>query len=211
MDEWENQKNDLEELYHIDKFLRDLDVLDAASAAQETHLQTKEPSDLTVDQIRKLISRHTAFERVVAQQAEKLRGLEGQADMLIQEQKIDPKLIIPRLNEVVDRRKRIGKLTKQRDEHLHDALVYAEFNDVASDMDSWIEEKTNHMRSSPIDELGFEEKIRKLMKHQTFEAELNANSARIDYVKKSADELLRNKHEKSPEIGTIIQVGYGTL
>ena len=173
---------------------------------QESYLNTKEPSDLTVDQIRKLQTRHAAFEKVVAQQAEKLKTLNTHADFLIHERKIDPKSIIPRLNEVTARRKHVGTLTAQRTAHLHDALVYAEFNDIASDMDAWIEDKVSHMRSNPIDELSFEEKIRKLIKHQTFEAELHANTAAIEYVKKSATDLLRNRHEKSAEVDATMQV-----
>ena len=62
------------------------------------------------------------------------------------------------------------------------------------------------MKSYPLDELSFEDKIRYLIKHQTFEAELKSNAERVEYVQKAADTLISNRHEKSGEIGDIVKV-----
>lgn len=62
------------------------------------------------------------------------------------------------------------------------------------------------MKSHPIDELSFEEKIRHLIKHQSFEAELNSNAAQVEHVKNSADMLTRNRHEKSADINDTVKV-----
>ena len=94
---WEDRKALLDETYHVRKFLRDLDQIDATSVVQAAYLDTKEPSDLTGDQISKLISNHSAFEKVVAQQAEKLKNLENQAEFLVQEHKIDARQVTPKL------------------------------------------------------------------------------------------------------------------
>lgn len=70
-----------------------------------------------------------------------MKGLERQADSLVRERNIEPQRIVPRLQEVTAKRKRILDMTQNRRASLQDALLYAEFLDVASDVDSWIDEK----------------------------------------------------------------------
>lgn len=96
-------------------------------------------------------------------------------------------LISKRFNEVLARRAHIRKLSLSRKQKLDDALLHAQFLRDVGEAESWINEKSKKLdvEISKGDVNNLEDKIKKLQKHQAFQAELSANQGRINTIKQN--------------------------
>lgn len=111
--------------------------------------------------------------------------LQEHCDKLLKQNHFESDLISRRLNEVLTRRKQIRKLSVLRKQKLDDALLHAQFLRDVGEAESWISEKRKKLdvEISKGDVNNLEDKIKKLQKHQAFQAELTANQGRINSIK----------------------------
>lgn len=110
--------------------------------------------------------------------------LQEHCDKLLNQNHFESDLISKRLNEVLARRAQIRKLSILRKQKLDDALLHAQFLRDVGEAESWISEKRKKLDlESKGDVNNLEEKIKKLQKHQAFQAELTANQGRINSIK----------------------------
>lgn len=110
--------------------------------------------------------------------------LQEHCDKLLNQNHFESDLISRRLNEVLARRAQIRKLSILRKQKLDDALLHAQFLRDVGEAESWISEKRKKLDlESKGDVNNLEEKIKKLQKHQAFQAELTANQGRINSIK----------------------------
>lgn len=67
---------------------------------------------------------------------------------------------------------------------MEDALLYAQFIRDVRDANMWIDEKANHLDADRLkgDVTSFDDKVRKLQKHQAFLAELQAHECSIKEI-----------------------------
>lgn len=95
------------------------------------------------------------------------------------------------MNEVLARRAQIRKLSVLRKQKLDDALLHAQFLRDVGEAESWISEKRKKLdvEISKGDVNNLEDKIKKLQKHQAFQAELTANQGRINSIKHNGKTL----------------------
>uniref|UniRef100_A0A2H8TMG3 Spectrin beta chain, brain 4 n=1 Tax=Melanaphis sacchari TaxID=742174 RepID=A0A2H8TMG3_9HEMI len=198
---WHHKKVHLDQLIDLQFFLRDAKQIDTICNTQEVALASLEYGN-TVDQVASLVKKHEGFEKLFETQEEKISLLQDHCHKLLSQNHFESDLISKRLNEVVARRAQIRKLSILRKQKLDDALLHAQFLRDVGEAESWISEKRKKldMEISKGDVNNLEDKIKKLQKHQAFQAELSANQGRINSIKNNADMLVEKKHKNSKDI-----------
>ena len=85
---------------------------------------------------------------------------------------------------------------------MEDALLYAQFIRDVRDANMWIDEKANHLDADRLkgDVTSFDDKVRKLQKHQAFLAELQAHECSIKEVTDKGEIYINYNQEKTNTI-----------
>ncbi|XP_042865885.1 spectrin beta chain, non-erythrocytic 5-like isoform X7 [Penaeus japonicus] len=197
---WQHKKVYLDQLIDLQFFLRDAKQLDTISSTQEAALSTAD-FGTTIEQVDAQVKKHDAFEKLVYAQEEKLDTLKNHGSKLIEQNHFDSPHIKKRIDEVVLRRSRVKDATKARKQQLGDALLHAQFIRDVGDANMWIDEKVNHLEAARTkDVTSFEDKVKKLQKHQAFMAELQAHESRIKEITENGAMLVQKKHKSSAEV-----------
>ncbi|KAK4313156.1 hypothetical protein Pmani_015473 [Petrolisthes manimaculis] len=198
---WQNKKVYLDQLIDLHFFLRDAKQLDTISSTQEAYLSSADFGN-TIEQVDAQVKKHDAFEKLVNAQDEKLDTLKNHGSKLIEQSHFDSPHIKKRIDEVVQRRTRVKDNSKARKKQLEDAHLYAQFIRDVRDANIWIDEKTSHLEAERIkgDVTSFDDKVRKLQKHQAFMAELQAHESRIKEITDLGAILVNKKHKSSAQV-----------
>ncbi|XP_076029013.1 spectrin beta chain, non-erythrocytic 5 kst isoform X3 [Oratosquilla oratoria] len=198
---WQHKKVYLDQLIDLQFFLRDAKQLDTSSSAQEAAL-SKADFGTTIEEVDAQVKKHDAFEKLVNAQDEKLDVLKSHGGKLIEQNHFDSPNIKQRIVEVIDRRAKVKEWTKARKRQLEDAHLYAQFIRDIGDANMWIDEKSSRLEAekSKGEVTSFEDKVKKLQKHQAFMAELHAHESRIKEITNKGDTLLKKKHKSSDHI-----------
>ncbi|XP_053986770.1 spectrin alpha chain isoform X1 [Hylaeus volcanicus] len=198
---WQKKKVHLDQLIDLHFFLRDAKQLDNLSTTQEAALSGDNFGD-SVEEVDAQVKKHNEFEKLLVTQEEKLIALQEHGDKLLAQNHFDSPTIARRLSEVVQRRARIRNLCEARRNRLEAGLLHAQFVRDVAEAESWIGEKQKKLEAeaSKGEVSSLEDKIKKLQKHQAFQAELAANQSRIEEIKAKGETLLAQKHPASAEI-----------
>ncbi|XP_063909279.1 spectrin beta chain, non-erythrocytic 1 isoform X5 [Zophobas morio] len=201
--EWQLKKVHLDQLCDLHMLLREAKLIENATNAQEAALSNMDFGE-TVDEVVKQVKKYEEFERLIAQQDEKLDVLINTGNKLIAQQHFDSERISQRLKEVAGKRHNVHQLCAHRKQLLGDALLYAEFNRDVSEAQTWIAEKQKNLETQVKtgEVTSLEDKIKELQKHQAFQAEIAANEGKIKEVKSKGETLLRKNHKASKDIQT---------
>ncbi|XP_071547281.1 spectrin beta chain, non-erythrocytic 5 isoform X4 [Panulirus ornatus] len=198
---WQHKKVYLDQLIDLQFFLRDAKQLDTISGTQEAALSSAD-FGTTVEQVDAQVKKHDAFEKLVYAQDEKLETLKNHGSKLIEQNHFDSPNIKKRVDEVVMRRARVKESTRARKRHLEDAHLHAQFIRDVSDANMWIDEKANHLEAERLkgEVTSFEDKVRKLQKHQAFMAELQAHECSIKEITEKGEMLVNKQHKSSAQV-----------
>lgn len=199
---WNKKKILLEQKIDLFCFLRDAKQIDNMSGAQEAALSSDDYG-VTVEAVQDHVKRHDELEKVIQQQDERVAVLQDHGSKLVEQNHYDTANIRRRLQEVVDRRVRVKKLSQSRRKKLLNALLYAQFVRDVAEAESWINEKQKKLEAdlgTLADVTSIEEKIKRLQKHQAFQAEISANEGRIQEIKEKGETLIQKQHESSKEV-----------
>ncbi|XP_066999614.1 spectrin beta chain, non-erythrocytic 5 isoform X3 [Anabrus simplex] len=198
---WQHKKVHLDQLIDLHFFLRDAKQIDALSSSQEVALASSDFGS-SVEEVDAQVKKHDAFEKLLMTQEEKVLALQEHGDKLLAQNHFDSATIKRRLNEVLARRSRVKELCTARRLRLEDSLLYAQFVRDCGEAESWIGEKQKKLEAeaSKVEVTSLEDKIKKLQKHQAFQAELVAHESRIQHIKDKGETLLAKKHKSSREI-----------
>ncbi|XP_076441755.1 spectrin beta chain, non-erythrocytic 5-like [Babylonia areolata] len=197
---WADRKNYYDQVFDLQIFLRDTEQLNTISTSQEAALNSTDFGN-TVDQVETLIRRHDAFEKVLDVQEEKLATLTEHGKQLISDQHFEAKNVQQTLAAVTDRRKNVRALSTNRKTTLNDSLLYAQFNRDVVEAEGWINDKLKTAYEDDFKNVGdLIDKMKKLQKHQAFEAEIIANTDRINKLKELGELLIRKNHPAKGEI-----------
>ncbi|XP_071037774.1 spectrin beta chain [Parasteatoda tepidariorum] len=198
---WHKKKIYLDQLCDLQCFLRDAKQLDTLSSQQEVYLSSSDVGN-TVEEVDVLVKKHEAFEKLLATQNEKLISLQDHGEKLLQQNHFDCETIRTRMLEVTTRRSKVRDLSNLRRQKLADSLLYTQFTRDATEAEAWIADKKKSLESeqdmSQIASL--EDKMRKLQKHQAFQAELSAHESNIQNIKQKGELLLSKNHESSSKV-----------
>ncbi|GFT80923.1 spectrin beta chain, non-erythrocytic 5 [Nephila pilipes] len=198
---WHKKKIYLDQLCDLQCFLRDAKQLDTLSSQQEVYLSSSDVGN-TVEEVDTLVKKHEAFEKLLAAQNEKLVALQDHGEKLLQQNHFDCETIRTRMLEVTNRRSKVRDLSNLRRQKLADSFLHAQFKRDATEAETWIEDKKKYLEAeqgmSQIASL--EDKMKKLQKHQAFQAELSAHESNIQNIKQKGELLLSKNHESSAKI-----------
>ncbi|XP_037069817.1 spectrin beta chain, non-erythrocytic 1-like [Pollicipes pollicipes] len=198
---WQQRKIYLDQLIDYHFFLRDAKHLDSASSQQEAAL-SKAEFGTTVDSVEAEVRRQEALDRLVGVQNDRLSQLSEHGSKLLQQNHFRSPEIKQRLDECVVRRQKVSDLASERRRGLNDSLLHAQFLRDCAEAETWIGDKKKALELERVgsDVTSLEEKIKKLQKHQAFQAELSANQPRIAEIKDKGETLLQQRHLSSREI-----------
>ncbi|XP_044008912.1 spectrin beta chain, non-erythrocytic 5 isoform X1 [Aphidius gifuensis] len=198
---WQTKKVHLDQLIDLHFFLRDAKQLDNLSATQEAAL-SGDNFGMTVEEVDGQVKKHNEFEKLLVTQEEKLMALQEHGDKLLAQNHFDSITIGKRLKEVSEKRSKIRKLCDARKQRLAASFLHAQFVRDVAEAESWIDEKQKKLEAeaSKGEVSSLEDKIKKLQKHQAFQAELAANQSRIEEIRIKGEQLLSQEHPSSNEI-----------
>ncbi|KAL5291928.1 SPTBN5 family protein [Megaselia abdita] len=205
---WNKKKVMLEQKIDLFCFLRDAKQIDNLSTSQQATLATSDYGQ-TVEDVQSKIKKHEEFERVVQTQDDKVALLEDHGTKLIEQRHYDSANIKNILEETLAKRQKVKSLCALRRRKLEQALLYAQFNRDCAEAMAWISEKKKNLEVDTIDHenSNLDEKIKKLQKHQAFQAEVAANQGRIKEIQENGLVLIdQHRHEKSPEIKSNLEM-----
>uniref|UniRef100_A0A1I8NPX4 Spectrin beta chain, non-erythrocytic 5 n=2 Tax=Stomoxys calcitrans TaxID=35570 RepID=A0A1I8NPX4_STOCA len=199
---WNKKKIMLEQKIDLFCFLRDAKQIDNLSSSQQAALSSSDFGQ-TVEDVQNQIKKHDEFERLINTQEEKVALLQEHGRKLIEQRHYDSANIQTILQGVLSRRQKVKDLCAVRRYKLEDALLYAQFVRDCAEAETWINEKKKKLEADGgnYNEVSnLDEKIKKLQKHQAFQAEVAANQGRIKEIQEKGLILLSKQHESSPEI-----------
>ncbi|XP_037904390.1 spectrin beta chain, non-erythrocytic 1 isoform X3 [Hermetia illucens] len=199
---WNKKKIMLEQKIDLFCFLRDAKQIDTLSSSQQATLANSDFGQ-TVEDVQNYIKKHDEFERLVQTQEDKVALLQDHARKLIEQHHYDSPNIQRRLHEVLAKRQKVKDMCAIRRRKLEDALLYAQFARDCAEAQLWIVEKQKKLEADAAnysEVSNLDEKIKKLQKHQAFQAEVAANRGRIKEIQDLGYVLIAKKHESSPEI-----------
>ncbi|XP_063958759.1 spectrin beta chain, non-erythrocytic 5-like isoform X1 [Lytechinus pictus] len=197
---WQNKKVKLDQSHQQQQFYREAKILETLSSQQEVYLQSSDMG-ATVEEVEAQIKKHEAFEKVLATQEEKTSTLQVFGSQLMEEGHFDSPGIQEKLKEVTKRRARLRDLSAERRHKLSTAKLYAQFNRDIAEAQAWIGEKWKTFGDGGFESCSnLREKMKRLQKHQAFEAEIKANEKLISDVKQEGESLLKQQHSDSVNI-----------
>ncbi|XP_033735465.1 spectrin beta chain, non-erythrocytic 5-like isoform X2 [Pecten maximus] len=202
---WEDQKNYHDKLYELHTFLRDAGQLDTISSSQEAYLSSSD-FGTDIDQVEMFIRRHEAFDKVLEVQEDKLEALKDHGTELINSQHFEAPQVQATLDDVTARRSGIKDQSGVRSQKLDDSLLYAQFNRDVHEFEGWVDDKLKVAYEDDFQDVtDLNEKMKKLQKHQAFEAEIKANTEGVEKIKEKGNELVRRKHPESDRVRQCMQ------
>ncbi|XP_073969406.1 spectrin beta chain, non-erythrocytic 5 kst isoform X2 [Rhodnius prolixus] len=197
---WQHKHVHLDQLIDLHLFLRDAKQIDTLCNSQEVALSNNDFGD-SVDEVSVHVKKHDAFEKLFATQEDKVALLNDHGSKLLAQNHFESGIISRRLAEVTKRRSVIKEMCMNRRNKLDSAFLHAQFKRDVAEAESWIEEKMKKLEMDAKGEVNsLDDKIKKLQKHQAFQAELAANKPRITDIQQKGDTLLAKKHKSSREI-----------
>ncbi|VEN48181.1 unnamed protein product [Callosobruchus maculatus] len=198
---WQLKMIHLDQLCDLHIFLREAKLIEDATNAQEAALSNTDFGE-TVDEVTNQVKKHEAFEKLVNLQDKNLESLLASGNKLVKQNHFDSEQITNKLAEIQAKRKKVHQLCAQRKQLLANSLLYAEFNRDVAEAQAWIADKQKKLESEEKmgDVTDLEDKIKKLQKHQAFQAEIAANSGRIQEIKAVGETLIRKNHKASQDI-----------
>ncbi|XP_065157650.1 spectrin beta chain isoform X3 [Atheta coriaria] len=200
---WNAKDVYLYQLIDLHNILKDAKQLENLCNTQEAALNNNDFGE-TVEEVSTQMKKHEEFEKVFNSQEEKYDTLMKTGKKLINQNHFDSDSIAARLAEIQNKRLKVKQLCVKKRLNLEHTLLYAGFIRDVADAKLWIAEKEKKLYSDTksgevINNL--EEKIKKLQKHQAFEAEIAANVGRMKEIKQKGNTLISKKHKASQDIG----------
>uniref|UniRef100_H0XEK4 Spectrin beta, non-erythrocytic 5 n=1 Tax=Otolemur garnettii TaxID=30611 RepID=H0XEK4_OTOGA len=177
-----------------ERFLRECSHLDETLTAQEVSLKTSGLGS-SVEEVEQLIHKHEVFQKVLTAQDKKEVALRKQLKSLQ-----GPRLQSS-LHSVLEHRARVKDLAESRHHALHTSLLVASFTRAATQAEEWIQERVQQLKE-PIPSGDLREKLKHLLRHQAFEAEVQAHEEVVTSVAKKGEALLAQSH---PQVGEVSQ------
>ncbi|BFZ07506.1 hypothetical protein BsWGS_10543 [Bradybaena similaris] len=197
---WLERKDLYDQVYDLNIFLRDAELLNRISATQEVYLNSPDLGD-NVAQVEGLIRKHEAFEKVLDVHNEKLKLILDHGQQLVDTDHFEAKNVKTTMTELSSRRKNIHEQSVVKKNNLKDSLLYQQFCRDENEAENWIDEKLKVAYEDDFkDVTDLYDKMKKLQKHQAFHGEIVANTDRISSIKEVGEILIKKRHHAQGEI-----------
>ncbi|XP_031791592.1 spectrin beta chain, non-erythrocytic 5 [Piliocolobus tephrosceles] len=194
---WARKQERLQAEQQEQLFLRECGRLEEILAAQEVSLKTSALGS-SVEEVEQLIRKHELFLKVLTAQDKKEAALRERLKTLRHSQVQD---LLPAL---LQRRVRVKELAESRGHALHASLLMASFTQAATQAEDWIQAWAQQLKK-PIPPGDLRDKLKPLLKHQAFEAEVQAREEVMTSVAKKGEALLVQSHPRAGEVSQRLQ------
>ncbi|KAG7510030.1 spectrin beta chain, non-erythrocytic 5 [Solea senegalensis] len=196
---WLTRSSTLEQARTLQVFLVSVEQCESWLSNKEAFLSNQDlGSSLT--QVETLQRRHTQFEEALEAQVEQLDQVEKQAQKMIQQKHYDADNIRAKSNVLAARRSQLQQRSRRRHKDLDQSLQLQQFLSSSYQVCVWLNERN----AVALDE-NWREPTNlqaKLLKHQSFEAEILANRYRVDTLTKEAEKLLSVLGSADAKVGS---------
>ncbi|KAJ6217266.1 hypothetical protein RDWZM_008423 [Blomia tropicalis] len=198
---WQLKNVYLDQLIDLNCFHRDIKQLDHLCQQHQNRLASNE-CGTTVEEADSALKKFDNFIKVFHSHEPKFSNVNDCGRRLIEKEHFDSKNIEIILNELLKRREKLLSSISERREELSDALIAVQFKRDVQETELWIDEKQKQIvkEQQVAGDQSIEQKMKRLQKHQTFEAEINANASRITDIQDKARHLIKKNHPSSIEI-----------
>jgi len=194
---WIARRMQLDQCLELQLFYRDCEQAENWMLSREAFLETDEP-DNTEGNVEAMIKKHEDFDKAINNQEEKIEALETYSQQLIQSDHYAVPDIENKKKEVLDRWKKLKEALIEKRAQLGESQTLQQFSRDADEIETWMLEKLQVAQ----EEVGKDPANiqSKHQKHQAFEAELAANSDRVQSVLAMGQNLIdRRKCSGSEE------------
>lgn len=194
---WDNRKKMLIQALNHQLFIRDSKQCEAILGQQELFL-SKEESGATVEAVKELIKKHEEFDKRMQTNDDKINQMMQFAERLNDENHYASDKITEKARSIDERRNANHEKMAATLKRLRDALELQQFIQDAEDMYDWLNERLLIASEETYRDLSNIQG--KVMKHRTFEAEIQANKERLDNICESGNNIAEEKPQNRPEI-----------
>ena len=199
---WSKRNKQLEEAKELQQFIRSADYAATILNSQEAFLNSGDVGqDLAA--VDTLIRQYEYFENKHKVQEEKIQAIITQADQLVRAGNFDAAGINKRSEVLDERRKVVVVMLRDRKAQLASSKTWFEFNRMVEELAAWIHNKMVLARDESYKDPS--NIVRKIRKHEAFQAEILANRAKLEEIKTAGEKLLQANHAKSPEIHRMLR------
>lgn len=177
---WIARRMQLDQCLELQLFYRDCELAENWMTSRESYLASDEVDNDGADNVEALIKKHEDFDKAIGNQEEKIESLSIYADQLLGSKHYAKDDIDGKKKEVLVRWDKLKDALIEKRSKLGESQTLQQFSRDADEIENWMLEKL---------QLAEEENYKdpaniqsKHQKHQAFEAELAANSDRIQSV-----------------------------
>ncbi|CAJ0961940.1 unnamed protein product, partial [Mesorhabditis belari] len=198
---WSAKNAYLKQQLDLQLFNREAERIDAVTKGHEAFLDFKDLGD-SVESVENLLKRHRDLEAKLDAQRPRLDAFNKNADELIRVKHPDEGYVHKRRDEVLARREAVRRAAAQRRALLEASMEYQSLRRDGDEMLGWIADKKKIATDDAHLDLHSIEI--KLLKHEAFEAEIKANTSRIEHINKDGAMLISRRHYETPNIERLV-------
>ncbi|XP_077945298.1 spectrin beta chain, non-erythrocytic 5 isoform X2 [Gasterosteus aculeatus] len=184
---WRNRSTTLEQARVLQEFLDAVDQRETWFTNKEVLLSSREVGS-SVQEVESLQRKQAQFEEALEAQLDQVDQVEKLGLKMIQQKHYDSDNIAAKIRALGARRSQLQQQSRCRHKALDESLKLQQFLSSSYEVCVWLSERS----AVALDE-NWKEPTNlqaKLLKHQSFEAEIHANRSRVDALTKEAEELL---------------------
>lgn len=187
-------------------FFNEAKQIQASLATREVQLCGSETKE-TVEGLESALKKHLEFQKTVKIHEDKFSNWEQQGNSLLKERVPESERIGRKLEELSSRRKRLSSFSTERCDAYSNALRLAKFKRDTIEVESWIKEKKNKLRTLLKDYtlLNADEKIKCLQKQQSLQAEIEAHEPIIQRIIQQKRDITSAGEELNVRVELILE------
>ncbi|XP_061199763.1 spectrin beta chain, non-erythrocytic 5 [Neopsephotus bourkii] len=199
---WQEQYIKLFQAQELQKFYGYVEQTESWLSSKEAFLANEDLGD-SVSSVESLQRKHMQFEKALEAQMEKIDEMASFAQQLMQNKHYDTENIANRCQAVLRRKEKLLENAAARRHLLEESRLLQKLLKNSFEVAAWINEKNSIAQDdSWKDPSNLQTK---LLKHQTFQAEIMANRNRLDSIKSEGEKMLREGHYAPEAIQSRLQ------
>ncbi|XP_050989413.1 spectrin beta chain, non-erythrocytic 5 isoform X1 [Labeo rohita] len=194
---WEDRKKTLDQALQLQIFLGYVDQTESWMSNREAFLINEDLGG-SVSEVEALQRKHALFENSLEAQMGQVAEVDKYAQQLIKAQHYDSDNIKKKIKTILLRKDKVLEMSKSRRKALEESLQLQKFLEGSYEVSSWLNEKNSvALDESWRDPINLQAK---LLKHQSFEAEILANRNRVQNLMKEGNNMLTSSHPAKGKI-----------
>ncbi|XP_049319614.1 spectrin beta chain, non-erythrocytic 5 isoform X1 [Astyanax mexicanus] len=194
---WEERKAKLDQALDLQIFLGYVEQCESLLSNMEALLANEDLGN-SLSEVEALQRKHALFENSAEAQLEQVAEVERYAQQLIRKKHYDSDNISKKSKSVQRRKEKILELSKVRQKALEESFQLQKFLEGSYEVCSWLNEKKSVAQDeSWRDPINLQAK---LLKHQSFEAEILANRNSVETFTKEGEKMLNAGHPAKNKI-----------